>query len=262
MLDDAKVDVFVVKNTDFYRAKWQRFQERPDTVLSFNAAALIGQHLWLAYRKLYTPLLALVGVSLAVGFANALLILDYQDFLASNESLVYGLNLSIAILLLAVPGLFGNYWYWRRFRTVERHAASRYPDTEAQSRYLQSRGGTNPIGVVALILVLLMPIVWIEYQTTRTVDAEGFVFDAKGPLTLAEVRANFIDRMDMPLEGARRACVFREIEQRARAAGDPEILDPATVELVPAEQWKDVGAFGRRLVLAQAIVTKALFVCA
>jgi hypothetical protein len=110
--------------------------------------------------------------------------------------------------------------------------------------------------------VLLMPIVWVEYQATRTVDAEGFVLDAKGPLTLAEVRANIIDRMDMPFEGARKECAFREIAQRAPEAGDPETLDPATVELLPAEQWNDIGAFGRRLVLAQVIATKALFVCA
>lgn len=87
-------------------------------------------------------------------------------------------------------------------------------------------------------------------------------FDATGPLTVTEVRNLMIDRMVEPLSDEQRECVLREVEERARAAGDPETLDPATVELLPAENWDRVDAFGRRLVLAQAIATKAFFVCA
>jgi hypothetical protein len=103
---------------------------------------------------------------------------------------------------------------------------------------------------------------WVSYQATRFVDTEGFVLDAKGPLTLEEVQTNLMDQMDEPFQEIRRECVYREIEERAQAAGDPETLDPATIELLPSEHWESVGAFGRRLVLAQAILTKAMFVCA
>lgn len=262
MLEDAKIEAFVVKNPDFYRAKWQRFQESPGAVLSFNFAALVGQSFWLAYRKLYLPLFALLGVSLGWGFAYALLLIDNLEWLTANEDLVYGVNLAIGIALMALPAMFGNYWYWRKFRRIEQRATSRYPDTEAQEQYLQSKGGTNAAGVVALILTLSAPFVWVNYQATRIVDTQGFVLDAKGPLTLEEVKTNLMDQIDKPFQEIRRECIDREIEKRAQAAGDPETLDPATIELLPSEHWESVGAFGRRLVLAQAILTKALFVCA
>ena len=88
------------------------------------------------------------------------------------------------------------------------------------------------------------------------------MLDAKGPVTLEEVRANLMNRMDEPFQEFRRECVYREVEERAQAAGDPETLDPPTIEFLPSEHWEGVGAFGRRLALAQAILTKALFVCA
>lgn len=88
--------------------------------------------------------------------------------------------------------------------------------------------------------------------------------DITGPLTPDEIHA-FADRLDESVIGERRECVLREIEERARVAGDPETLDPARVEflstLSPAT-WKALDAFGRRLILMQAITTKALFVCA
>jgi hypothetical protein len=262
MPDDAKIDAFVVKNPDYYRAKWQRFQESPDAVLSFNLAALVGQSFWLAYRKLYLPLFALLGVSVVWGFAYALLLIDNLEWLTANEDLVYGVNLAIGIALMALPALFGNYWYWRKFRRTEQRATSQYPNTEAQERYLQAKGGTNAAGVVALILALLVPFVWVNYQATRIVDTEGYVLDAKGPLTREEVWPNVMNRMDEPFQGFRRECIYKEIEERAQAAGDPETLDPATIELLPSEHWESIGAFGRRLALGQAILTKALFVCA
>jgi len=189
-------------------------------------------------------------------------LIDNQELLTANESLIYGVNLSVGIALMTLPALFGNYWYWRKYRRTEQQAASRYSDTEAQERYLQSKGGTNVAGVVALILVLLVPFIWVSFQATRIVDTEGFMLDAKGPLTLEEVRANLLNQTDETFQESRRECIYREIEERAQAAGDPESLDPATIELLPSEHWGSVGAFGRRLVLAQAILTKALFVCA
>jgi hypothetical protein len=262
VIDDAKIDAFVVRNPDYYRAKWQRFQNNPDAVLNFNLAALVGQSFWLAYRKLYLPLFALLGVAIVWGFSYALLLVDNLEWLAANEDLVYGVNLAVGIALMALPALFGNYWYWRKFRRTEQRATSRYPDTEAQERYLQSKGSTNAAGVVALILALLVPFLWVSYQATRIVDTEGFVLDAKGPLTLEEVKTNLMGQTDKPFQEIRRECIDREIEKRAQAAGDPETLDPATIELLATEHWKSVGAFGRRLLLAQAILTKALFVCA
>lgn len=83
---------------------------------------------------------------------------------------------------------------------------------------------------------------------------------ATGPLALAEIQALFISG-DEPLSEERKKCVLREIEDRARAAGDPETLDPASVEFLPVAEWYQLDRFGKRLILAQVISTKAFFVC-
>ena len=85
--------------------------------------------------------------------------------------------------------------------------------------------------------------------------------NATGPLTLVEIRTQFIDRMDESLTREQRDCVLEEVEKLARIAGDPETLDPASVEFLSAETWSPLDAFGRRLILAQSITTKAFFVC-
>lgn len=260
MLDDASVESFVIENSDYYRAKWRQFHEKPGAIASFNMAACLGQVLWLAYRKLYMPLLWIVGASFIVGGANALLVLDHQAFQSANANLINGVNLSFGVLLHIVPGFLGNYWYWRRFQKVEQRAAERHPDRDGQLQFVRAKGGTNTAGVGLLLVLLLMPIGWVLYQATRN-DMSGLVLDAKGPLTVAEVRANLVNQMDWPLEGARRECVFREVQERAHAAGDPEKLDPTTVEFLPADGWSNLDPFGRRVFLAAAIVTKALFAC-
>lgn len=84
--------------------------------------------------------------------------------------------------------------------------------------------------------------------------------DATGPLTLHEVQALFVSS-DASLSEEREKCVLREIESRAHAAGDPETLDPATVEFLPVERWRHLDRFGKRLILAQVISTRAFFVC-
>jgi hypothetical protein len=200
MPDDAKIDSFVGKNSDYYRAKWQRFKEDPDTVLSFNLAALVGQSFRLAYRKLYLPLFALLGLAIVYDFAYELLFFNTQELLSANETLIQGVNISVVVVLTALPALFGNNWYWRKFRRTEQRAALRHEDAEAQERYLQSKGGTNAAGVVALILALLVPFVWVSFQATRIVDTEGFMLDTKGPLKLEQVKTNLMEQIDKPFQ--------------------------------------------------------------
>lgn len=86
-------------------------------------------------------------------------------------------------------------------------------------------------------------------------------YDATGPLTPEEVQALFIDPMGETLATQNVDCILEEVARLTRDAGDPESLDPATVEFLPTDSWASLDAFGRRLLLAQAITTKALFTC-
>ena len=92
--------------------------------------------------------------------------------------------------------------------------------------------------------------------------------DATGPLTAGEIEAA-IDRLDVSydqlgksLTGEYRKCVLAEAEKRAHNAGDPETLDPGSVEFLTADSWYALDAFSKRIILAQAIMSKALFICA
>ncbi|MEJ2384762.1 MAG: hypothetical protein P8Y54_10240 [Xanthomonadales bacterium] len=85
--------------------------------------------------------------------------------------------------------------------------------------------------------------------------------DATGPLTPDEVQAA-IERLGDSVNAERRACALAEATKRAQLAGDPETLDPANVDMMPAGAWNTLDAFGKRIFLAQALVTEALFVCA
>lgn len=256
MPDDAKIESFVVRNADYYRKKWQMFHDRPGSVVSFNLAACLGQVVWLAYRRLY-GLLFWVAV---VTVADVSLVLYLEESQLVPAEWMAAWNWFFAFAYLAVFGFFGNYWYWRKFRTIERQAASGQRDRDAQLQVLRSRGGTSSFAAWLIVMLLLAPVAWALYQLYRA-DYSGLVLDATGPLTLAEVQANFLDRMDGPLTAEQKECIYREVAERARAAGDPETLDPATLELLPAEEWDRLDAFGKRLILTQVITTKSLFVC-
>jgi len=227
MRDDETIDCFVASNAPYYRAKWKKFHEKPGSVVSFNLAASLGQIVWLAYRKLYVALFR--AVVTLVAYVTLWLWVEERQLVPENLSAAW--NSFVALILFAVFGFKSNYGYWRRFQKVERQAVSRQPDRAAQLRFMRTKGGTSPFAASLVVVLLLAPLIWGGYwgiyQASR-LDYSAYVLDATGPLTLAEIEANFLNPMDEPLIGNRRECVFRELGARARAAGDPETLDPAT----------------------------------
>ena len=92
--------------------------------------------------------------------------------------------------------------------------------------------------------------------------------NATGPLTKEEIQAAIVridqsyDQMEKSLTDEHRECVLATLERRAADAGDPEDLDPATVEFLAADTWYLFDASGKRILLAQALVSEALFSCA
>lgn len=84
--------------------------------------------------------------------------------------------------------------------------------------------------------------------------------EATGPLTSGEIDA-VMERLGDTLPDDQKPCVREAVERKAHAAGDPELLDPAKVELLTAETWNGLDAFGKRLILMQALMTEALFSC-
>jgi len=241
---------------DYYSERWRRFSESPRKVLSFNLAACVGQPVWLAYRKLYA---ATAWLLLAYA-ADVALFLVVEVRQVAPLGVVSVFNWVSAVVFFAVPGFLGNYWYWRKYRRVVDQVAADGLDRRAQLAAIKKRGRTNPVGAGLFIALFAVPVLWAGYWASQAVNS-GYGFDDAGPLTVREVESNLLSNVDPEFIEERRACVLEEIREQAQAAGDPERLDPSEIEILPKDGWRDVGVFGRRLILAQAIVTKASFVC-
>ncbi len=84
---------------------------------------------------------------------------------------------------------------------------------------------------------------------------------ATGPLTPEEIQAS-VDRLGDGVDADQRDCVLEGLREQAAAAGNPETLDPDTQDFLSAETWAPLDAWGKRLVLSQALTTRALFDCA
>jgi|GEM_PF-1943705 len=56
-------------------------------------------------------------------------------------------------------------------------------------------------------------------------------------------------------------CMIKEASFRASQLGDPETLDPTTVELLPADGWDDLDKPSKRLILTQVVFNQTLKPC-
>ncbi len=92
--------------------------------------------------------------------------------------------------------------------------------------------------------------------------------NATGPLADEEIQAAIVrmdqsyEQLEKSLTDEHRECVLKTLERRATDAGDPETLDPATVEFLTSETWYLLDASAKRIFLAQALMSEALFSCA
>lgn len=252
---EKSVRAFAGRNAEYYVGCFRQLSEAPHRKLRFNLAACLGQPVWLAYRKLYAALAGLLIAYLA--YTSLFLYLSWQPIAPIG---VATFSIVGAILFFALPGYLGNYLYWRKYLRVVRKLDDGERDPYERLAAMRGSGGTSPLGAWLVLALFASPVLWAGFQASRFVDT-GYIFDATGPLTLEEVEANFLSSMDLSLSAERRACVLREIGERAKAAGDPETLEPGQMEMIPEENWQDIGVFGRRLILTQVITTKALYAC-
>lgn len=82
----------------------------------------------------------------------------------------------------------------------------------------------------------------------------------RGPLTLDELQIQTEGNIDLSTE--QRACYLQKIGDLAAAAGDPETVDVVALGYVTdGEGWRRLKRDGRRLILAQAIVSRAINFC-
>ena len=84
--------------------------------------------------------------------------------------------------------------------------------------------------------------------------------DRGGPLTLEELQIHTDGNLSLTTD--RRDCYVQKIGDLAAAAGDPETADVVALGYVTdSEGWRRLKRDGRRLILAQAIVSRAITFC-
>ena len=82
----------------------------------------------------------------------------------------------------------------------------------------------------------------------------------RGPLTLKELQVR--TEGNVALTPERRDCYAAKVGELAAAAGDPETADVVALGYVTdGEKWRRLKRDGRRLILAQAIVSRAITYC-
>ncbi|MEO0786161.1 MAG: hypothetical protein AAFY10_10715 [Pseudomonadota bacterium] len=83
-----------------------------------------------------------------------------------------------------------------------------------------------------------------------------------GPLTMTELQVNIPAELDAMYTENMRTCLFTTIEDLAEKAGDPEVLDPSSVAFLPTDgSWEELTRFGKRSILAQAVISRAATLC-
>jgi len=83
-----------------------------------------------------------------------------------------------------------------------------------------------------------------------------------GPLTMAELQINIPSDLDAMMSEGQRECFLAKVEDLIAEAGDPETLSTADVPYLPAqEEWDDLPRYGKRGLLAQAVLSRAITLC-
>jgi len=80
-----------------------------------------------------------------------------------------------------------------------------------------------------------------------------------GPLTNDEIQ-HFASKMKESTGDEVAACLSKEAAARASKLGDPEMLDPTTVD-ISADHWIAIDKYSKRFLLAYEVVMEAIPIC-
>ena len=140
------------RSRDFYLAQFKRFDALDRSLPSWNMAAAFLTLAWCSLHGLWRE----AGKYLAAVTATAL-IWWFGLRPALPEAMALGLGIALWLVALAVPGLLGNGWYWRKIRAQTLQAITDAPNMAAAHAALQAQVG-SPRNRTAAMLVLALPL--------------------------------------------------------------------------------------------------------
>lgn len=137
---------------DYYLRQFQRFDALNRGLPSWNIAAACFTLAWCSLRGLWREAACYL---LAVLASAALWWWGMRPLMPS--AMAYGLAAALCLLAMAIPGLMGNSWYWRKVRTQTLQAVNRSA-TMAQAHSQLAALAITPRQQALALLVLALPL--------------------------------------------------------------------------------------------------------
>lgn len=140
------------RSRDFYLAQFKRFDALDRSLPSWNMAAAMLTLAWCSLHGLWREaakyLAAVTATALTWWFGLRP---------ALPEAMALGLGIALWLVAVAVPGLLGNGWYWRKIRAQTLQAITDAPNMAAAHAALQAQVDA-PRNRTAAMLVLALPV--------------------------------------------------------------------------------------------------------
>lgn len=155
------------RSRDFYLAQFKRFDALDRSLPSWNMAAAFLTLAWCCLHGLWRE----AGKYLAAVTATAL-IWWFGLRPALPEAMALGLGIALWLVAVAVPGLLGNGWYWRKIRAQTLQAITDAPNMAAAHAALQAQVG-SPRNRTAAMLVLALPVAAAAGAGLALLPADG-----------------------------------------------------------------------------------------
>lgn len=219
------------KNQAYYLRHFAHFDAAGKTSASWNWPAFFITFYWLLYRKLWLP--ALLYFLLPYAF------IAISPAMSVMHPLVPALlNLLFTLALFILPPLFANAFYYQHCRKQIAKVRAKEPDQQRQLTLLAARGGTSPIAIVVIALLLIAMIgiiaaVALPAYQTYTLRARTAQVEYLGRETTKALSAYYEANLSLP-ESLRQANIAPPVSPQVRRIA----LDPGSGELAIELQVK------------------------
>ena len=140
------------RSRDFYLAQFKRFDALDRSLPSWNMAAALLTLAWCSLHGLWRE-----AAKYFAAVTAAALIWWFGLRPALPEAMALGLGIALWLVAVAVPGLLGNGWYWRKIRAQTLQAITDAPNMAAAHANLQEQASA-PRNRTAAMLVLALPV--------------------------------------------------------------------------------------------------------
>ena len=219
------------RSRDFYLAQFKRFDALDRSLPSWNMAAALLTLAWCSLHGLWRE-----AAKYFAAVTAAALIWWFGLRPALPEAMALGLGIALWLVAVAVPGLLGNGWYWRKIRAQTLQAITDAPNMAAAHANLQEQAAA-PRNRTAAMLVLALPVAAAAGAGMALLPAEN-----PAPLPSADPAAITRPAADSATSAAVPRTMASPVPAApAAAATQPESRPPEPASTAAAETGASAG---------------------